>query len=94
MIRLTLPERALGVVLAILLAVNSGCGAALRTTTIAPREQPWCITVVRTDGEHITACTERRVTCAMARAFAATWGSRVSLAGIDAACVYNGPGDP
>lgn len=93
--RYPLIDRAIAAGYALLIAgIGIACATALRPVRITPRVQPWCITVVREDGEHITACTERRGTCAMARAFAATWGSQVSLAGIDAECVYEGTEQP
>jgi hypothetical protein len=47
MIRLTAGDRIIGITVAILLAINSGCGAALRTTTI----------------EYARGCTATAATC-------------------------------
>jgi hypothetical protein len=64
-IRLSLQERMIAAVVAVLLAINSGCGAALRTTPIAPQSAPYCFAIVidRT-GEYARGCTATAATCA------------------------------
>jgi hypothetical protein len=64
-IRLALQDRMIAAVIAVLLAINSGCGAALRTTTIAPQSAPYCFAIVidRT-GEYARGCTATAATCA------------------------------
>jgi hypothetical protein len=64
-IRLSLQERMIAAVVAVLLAINSGCGAALRTTPIAPQPAPYCFAIVidRT-GEYARGCTATAATCA------------------------------
>jgi hypothetical protein len=65
MIRLSLSDRIIGITVAVLLAINSGCGAALRTTPIAPQAAPYCFAIVidRT-GEYARGCTATAATCA------------------------------
>jgi hypothetical protein len=64
MIRLSLSDRIIGITVAILLAINSGCATALRTTTIAPQAAPYCFAIVidRT-GEYARGCTATAATC-------------------------------
>jgi hypothetical protein len=83
MIRLSFSDRIIGITVAILLAINSGCGAALRTTPIAPRETPYCFAVVDRTGEHHLGCSETRVACERHAGLAKTWASATGLTAVD-----------
>jgi hypothetical protein len=93
MIRLTASDRIIGVILATLLAINSGCVRALRTEPLAPRGTPWCVTVSLRNGEIGRACGETRATCERTAAAAKRYGSLGGLVSVDE-CVYDGTEQP
>jgi hypothetical protein len=93
MIRLTMQEAALAAVIAVLLAINSGCGAALRTTTIAPRPTPWCLAMESRVGEAAVLCVQTEATCQRSATAAKRYGSLGGIAKVDE-CVYEGTEQP
>jgi hypothetical protein len=92
-IRLSLQERMIAAVVAVLLAINSGCGAALRTTTIAPRPVPWCVAMESRVGEVALLCVQTEATCQRSAKAARRYGSLGGIAKVDE-CVFEGTEQP
>lgn len=91
MIAITTTER-IAIVAATLLAfiIAAACHTALRPTTIAPRETPWCVLVEMRAGDAGRICASTLARCEWAAKGVRQYGDWGRVAAVDAECVYEG----